>query len=93
MFTFFVSRIIFITGVMSANFRIKGKVNELIHLLTLPNIKGENTSKFFLIFVGISHEWRPLFVFKHFISFSASVRDFVLKEKLKLNFSIIFRNF
>ena len=43
----------------------------------------------FKIFVGISHEWDALFVFKLFISFSISVSDTVLKEKLKLYFSRI----
>ena len=32
--TFLVSRIIFYTGVMYANFRIEGKVNKLIDLFT-----------------------------------------------------------
>ena len=43
----------------------------------------------FKIFVGISHEWDALFAFKLFISFSISVSDTVLKEKLKLYFSRI----
>ena len=38
------------------------------------------------MFVGISDEWHALFVFKLFISFSMSVSDTVLKEKLKLHF-------
>ena len=75
---------------MSANFRIKGKVDELIDLLTKSNIKGEKKSTFcFKFFVGISDEWNALFVFKLFISFSISVSDTVLNEKLKLNFSRI----
>ena len=75
---------------MSANFRIEGKVDELIDLLTKSNIKGEKKSMFcFKFFVGISDEWNDLFVFKPFISFSISVSDTVLNEKLKLNFSRI----
>ena len=42
----------------------------------------------FKIFVGISDEWDALFVLK-LISFSMSVKDTVLKEKLKLHFSRI----
>ena len=34
----------------------------------------------------MSDEWDSLIVFELFISFSTSVRDTVLKEKLKLNF-------
>ena len=53
-------------------------------------MKGEKKSTFcFKIFVGISDEWDTLFVFKLFISFSISVSDTVLKEKLKLHFSRI----
>ena len=75
---------------MSANFRIEEKVDELINLLTESNIKGENKSTFrFKIFVGISNEWYALFVFKLFISVSISASDTVLKEKLKLDFSKI----
>ena len=75
---------------MSANFRIEGKVDELIDLLTKSNIKGEKKSTFcFKFFVGISDEWNALFVFKLFISFSMSVRNTALKEKLKLHFSRI----
>ena len=75
---------------MSANFRIEGKVDELIDLLTKSNIKGEKKSTFcFKFFVGISDEWNALFVFKLFISFSISVSDTVLNEKIKLNFSRI----
>ena len=43
----------------------------------------------FEVFVGMSDEWDALFVFKLFISFSISVSDTVLKEKLKLHFSRI----
>ena len=72
---------------MSANFRIEGRADKLIDLLTQPNIKGEKKSTFcFKVFVGISDEWDALFVFKLFISFSMSVRDTVSKEKLKLLF-------
>ena len=75
---------------MSANFRIEGKVNELIDLLTWSNIKGEKKSTFcFKIFVGISNEWDALLVFKLFIYCSMSVSDTVLNEKLKLHFSRI----
>ena len=75
---------------MSAKFRIEGKVDELIDLLTKSIIKGEKKSTFcFKFFVGISDEWNALFVFKLFISFSISVSDTVLNEKLKLNFSRI----
>ena len=72
---------------MSAYFRIDAKVDELIDLLTYPNIKGVKKSTFcFKIFVGISDEWDALFVFKLFIPFSMSVRGTVLKEKLILRF-------
>ena len=72
---------------MPGNLRIEGKVDELIELLTWPNMKGEKKSMFcFKIFVGISHEWDVLFMFK---LFSMSVRDTVLKEELKLHFSKI----
>ena len=53
---------------MSANFRIEGKVYELIDLLTLSNIKGEKKSMRFVLnfFVDTSGEWDVLFVFKLF---------------------------
>ena len=72
---------------MSANFRIEGKVDEGIDLLRQSNIKEEKKSTFcFIIFVGISDEWDTLFVFNLLISFSISVSDTVIKEKLKLHF-------
>ena len=46
----------------------------------------------FKIFVGISDEWDALFVFNLLISFSISVSDTVLEEKLKLHFTRISRN-
>ena len=58
---------------MSANFRNDGKVDKLIDLFILPNIKGEKKFTFCLkIFVGILDEWDALFV-----SFFMSVRDTV----------------
>ena len=75
---------------MSANFGIEGKVDEMIDLFTQPNITEEKKYMFcFKIVVGISDKWDALFAFKLFISFSMSVRDTVLKEKLKLHFSRI----
>ena len=75
------------TGMISANFRIEGKVGELIDLSTQPNIKGEKRSMFcFKSFLAISDEWDALFVFKLFSSFSTSVRDTVYKEQLELHF-------
>ena len=50
------------------------------------DIKGEKEYVLFSNFLGISDEWDALFVSKLFISFSMSVRDTVLKEKLKVNF-------
>ena len=42
---------------VSANFKIEGKLEELIVLLTYSNIKGEKKPTFcFKIFVGISDE-------------------------------------
>ena len=53
-------------------------------------MKGEKKSMLcFKIFVGISEERDALFVFKILIYFSMSVRDRVLKEKLKLHFARI----
>ena len=70
---------------MSANFRIEGKVDEVIDLLTQPNIKGEKKSTFcFKFFVDISDEWDVLFVFDLLISFSISVSDAVFKENAKI---------
>ena len=49
---------------MSANFRVEGKVDEVIDLLTQSNIKGEKKSTFgFKFFVGTWDEWDALFVF------------------------------
>ena len=70
-----------------ANFRIEGKVGELIDLSTQPNIKGEKRSTFcFKSFLAISDEWDALFVFKLFSSFSTSVRNTVYKEQPELHF-------
>ena len=58
---------------MSANFRNDGKVDKLIDLFILPNIKGEKKFTLCLnIFVGILNEWDALFV-----SFFMLVRDTV----------------
>ena len=73
--TFLVSRIFFYTGVMYANFRIEGKVNELIDLITQSKTKGEKKSAFcFKIFVGTSDEWDAELVSELLISFSTSGR-------------------
>ena len=78
------------TGMMFANFRIERKEDELIDLITYPNIKGEKKCTFcFIHLVGISDEWDTLFMFKLFISFSTSVRNTVFRKKLKLHFSRI----
>ena len=61
---------------MSASFRIEGKVDEVIDLLTQSNIKEGKKSTFCLkMFVGISNEWDAVFAFKLFIFFSMSVSD------------------
>ena len=72
---------------MYANFRIEGKVNELIDLFTY---KRRKKSAFcFKIFVGTSDEWDAELVSELLISFSTSGRHTVLKEKLTLHFSRI----
>ena len=62
------------TGLLSADFRIEGKIDELIDLFAQPKMKEEKKSTFcFKISVGISDELDALFLPKLFISFSTSL--------------------
>ena len=57
--TFFVFRIFFISKSGAANFKIEGKVDELIDLFAQCNIQRENRPAFiFKICVNISDEWK-----------------------------------